>query len=46
MTPAVVGDSEIEEIANHGMPPGHRPPTTAGSLSGGFVLRSGLISVQ
>src|SRR5436309_1811955 len=46
MTPAVSGDSEIDEIANQGMPPG-RPPSDSGRiLLAGLVLRSGLISAQ
>src|SRR5262249_16210612 len=46
MTAAVIGDSEIDEIANHGIPPGTPPSDDGRTLSAGLVLRSGLISVQ
>ena len=39
-------DEGIVEIANHGMPPGTLPSDSRRILSAGFVLRSGLISVQ
>src|SRR5262245_19500403 len=46
ITPRVSGDSEIEVIANHGMPPG-RPPSDSGRIRLlSLVLRSGLISVH
>ncbi len=44
--PAVSGDSEIVEIANHGIPPGTPPSDSGRIFSVSFVLRSGLISVQ
>ena len=46
MSPAVMGDSDMEEIANQGIPPGTPPSDDGRILSFGFVLRSGLISLQ
>jgi hypothetical protein len=43
---AVTGDSEIDVIANHGIPPGTPASDSGRILSRGFVLRSGLIVVQ
>src|SRR5262245_31895677 len=44
MTPAVIGDSAIAEIANHGIPPPLPPSPCGRILSAGLVLRSGLIA--
>src|SRR6185295_1803029 len=46
ITPFVTGDSEIDEIANQGMPPGTLPSDSRMIFAVSFVLRSGLISVQ
>ena len=46
IVPLASVDSARYEMANHGMPPGTPPSDSGKILSAGFVLRSGLISVQ